>query len=801
MPKYPDFPTITERRNLMEQLREAEESGNALTGNELFKNYIESLRTLNVLMDKYSQVEEEYGIPPTLDTKGKDELMQSMMETAEAGEHFLAAAMNRMSRDDPGADIDGGIRVGVPGVVSRLQDMLSKDYDMLNNYQPTKTPLSFPEIQNDARTQIVDFRGKKTGILTNKLSERIPLTVVDMQGKRHTGVFTKASYVDIKAKFDEMINKTASYYDSEKMTAALPIYKKALFNQGAFPDAASSEEVTDEMVLSHMKGKVTGLLTTYRGYLRDNGTKIYGRDPEALPDEQIIAYMYRDITNEKKVDKFLKKIGVNTDELPLDVLEALTKRLEAGCKDITNLVNADCLGLKDGDRFDQRNSAMSALAGLVGKPQLLARSTNMKFLNEDGQEIEGTFMEYANGLDLFGKNGEKEFAKICKDPFAPPCKAVSSLADLQIVDYLSGNVDRHGGNMSYIVDKETGKIVDIQAFDNDTSFGIVPLRKKGIFRQAGTESLGVITDTMAQKIMKIKPEMMKFTLRGRGLSEEEIQEACQRLETLQDAIRNGKEAKSIGDVASAGKQLCIMKKEDLEKIPINALADQKNNLFRQVRNKYRETEPKAHSKYPYDPQANRKAEKAPKFTEVSTTERIYTAGGIGESMGEMARLIKNEVTAFEVGGLSKFLRSSGKFRSMVSAVKKATKAAKRINKEIKKDDQALTRDDSKVQAQLVRANRAMEKVEKANNEYLLRKMREKNVDSPEKLLGKGKSKYEQRRIDYALKIRESVIAYKAIQKPESKEEKERKQAVVSSLDIANKRRTLGNPKPKDPVVQ
>ena len=95
----------------------------------------------------------------------------------------------------------------------------------------------------------------------------------------------------------------------------------------------------------------------------------------------------------------------------------------------------------------------------------------------------------------------------------------------------------------------------------------------------------------------------------------------------------------------------------------------------------------------------------------------------------------------------------------------------------------------------------MEKVEEANNEYLLRKMREKNVDSPEKLLGKGKSKYEQRRIDYALKIRESVIAYKAIQKPESKEEKERKQAVVSSLDIANKRRTLGNPKPKDPVVQ
>ena len=742
-------------------------------------------------MDKYSEIEEEYGIPATLDANGKDELMQAMMETAQAGETFLAAAENQNA--NPNA--------GVPGMVTRMQRMLSQDYDMLNNYQPDKTPMSFPEIQQDARTQVVDLRGKRTGIMTNKLSARIPMTVVDAQGKRKKGVFTKASYVDIKSKFNKMITDVTSYYDRPEAQSALPLYKRALFNQGAFPEVTSLENVTDEMVKSKLKEQVTGLLPKYREYLRNNNSHIYGKNPDDLPDEQIIAYMYREATNVKSASVFLKKIGIDTDQMPEDVSDALKQGIRDGCKDLTNLVNADCLGLKDGDRFDQRNSAMSALAGLVGRPKLLAHSTNMKFLDENGEEVEGTFMEFADGLDIHGSNGAKEFSKICDNPFGPPCKAIPSLADLQIVDYLSGNVDRHGGNMSYIVDENTGKFIDVQAFDNDTAFGTVPIGKKGVFRQAGTNNLHVITETMAKKVLKTSPEMMKFTLRGRGLKEEEIQEACVRLTNLQAAIKGGKTASNLNDVLTAGNKLCIMKREDLEKIPINALAE-KDNLFRNVRDRYQEKEKEARERYPFVEPAKRKQEEkkdGPAFTEVSTTDRKYSAGGIGESMSDMSRMIKNEVTGFEVSGLSKFLRSSGKFRSMISAVKDATKAANRINKEIKKDDQALTRDDPKVKAQLDRANRAMEKVRKANDEYLLRKMREKNVQTPEELVGRGKNQYEQRRIDYALKLRESVKAYDAIQNPETKEAKERKQAVVSSLEIAKKRRAQAQP--EEPVLQ
>ena len=54
----------------------------------------------------------------------------------------------------------------------------------------------------------------------------------------------------------------------------------------------------------------------------------------------------------------------------------------------------------------------------------VARSVNMKYLDENGDEVEGTFMEFADGLDLHGKDGLKEFNKVADDPFAPPCKAL-----------------------------------------------------------------------------------------------------------------------------------------------------------------------------------------------------------------------------------------------------------------------------------------------------------------------------------------------------------------------------------------
>ena len=775
-PKKPNFPTLAERQSIMAELLQAEQNGTAPTNNEHYRSYVEKLKQLNDLMDRYSEINEADGLPPTLTTAGQEELLTAMRETALLGEAFLADAANKQAK----------LNAGVPGMVGRVQGMLAKDFALLRDYDPALTPLSFPELQENARTLTVDFRGQKIGIMTNKLSGRIPMTVVDAQGKRRMGVFTKAIHMNIKQRFDKLMQKAMESYDAPEFRNAIAPYKRALINQGAFP-GLNPEQITDDMVVEKLKEPLRNALPTFRAYLRDNNKSIYGQDPMTAPDEHILSLMYNELGDDRSASVTLKKAGIDLDTIPVDAAGALTDGIKQGVKEhLSDTINARDLGLRDGERVDNRNSAMSAVASLLGLSKLCAKSTNMKYLDEDGSVVEGTFMEYADGLDLLGKKGEALFSHVCDNPFGSPCKANRDLADMQIMDFLSGNVDRHGGNMTYKVD-DNGKIVGAVAFDNDTSFGVIPVdKKKGCFRLAGVQQLRVITEPMARKVAAISPNMLRFALRGHGLTPAEIDASCQRLKDLQEAIQTAKRVNNVADLKSSKGKLCIIKPEDLEKIPFNALADEKHTLFEHVRQNVNDAMEKAREKYPYKPGKARPAR--PVFEEVSTTDRVYAAGGIAASMRDMDRALKNEVTGFEVGGLSRFLHSSGKWRSMISAVKDATKAAKAINKAIGKDKEYLSRNDPKVKKQLDQANRAMENVRKTNEEYLQRKMREKHVNTPEELIGRGKHTYEQKRIDYALKLRKSIQAYDELQNPQSEQQKTQKSAIQESLELASKRR-------------
>ena len=93
----------------------------------------------------------------------------------------------------------------------------------------------------------------------------------------------------------------------------------------------------------------------------------------------------------------------------------------------------------------------------------------------------------------------------------------------------------------------------------------------------------------------------------------------------------------------------------------------------------------------------------------------------------------------------------------------------------------------------------MKKVQLANEAYLQRKMREKGVTSPEELVGKGKHEYEQNRIDYALKLRESIKEYNRISNPESDKEKAEQADAISRLDMAGKRRAMKQPE-SNPLI-
>ena len=772
------FPSAAERENILKELLDAEKNGTALTNGQHFAQYSAAIKELNGLMEEYSKPEEPYGLPKALDAAGKKKMQEAIAKTAAFGETFLADVQKNHPRTD--------LNQGVPGIVTKIQQMLSSDFEMLSAYDPKQAKLSFLELQENARTQIVDFRGKKIAGFSGSQSSRIPMTVVDAAGNRRRGVFTKATHVDIKGRFDRMLAKQAAYYDSAGFRKQLPAWKEKLYSSRQWPGfIKSADDITDERVIDEMKNSVNNVLSGFRFYLKWKGIAIGGVSAEDASDEMVLGKMADMIDEGASPEAVLKASGVDAKNTSPKVLEGLKKGLQEYSEDISTTLNGAVLKLKDGDRIDQRNSAMSAVASLLGVPNLVVRSSNMKCLDENGNVVEGTFTDYASGMDLFGKTGAKHLTNICDKPFGPPSGIISSLADLQVLDYICGNIDRHGGNMTFHVD-ENGVFTGVQGIDNDSSFGLCRPGKNGqANRLGGTDSLQVMTASMAEKVKNLTPDMLRFALRGRGLSGEAIQAACDRLADLKQAVaEKSKEGRNISDVKSAGNRICVMKNEDMNRLPINALNKNPAGVFADVKARYEIRAVQGRGSYPYRPGARKAV--PDELTEVGTTDRQYTAGGIADSMQSMSRAIKNEVTGFQVSDLSQFMRSSGKFRDMLSAVKDAKTVAGKIKKAVGKGKELLNREDPEVAEQIQKANQAMAKVRTATEAYLQKKMTERHVDSYEALRTAGKNPYEQKRIDYALGLIDSVKTYEKINDPNA--DKQEKQIASARANMAKNRK-------------
>lgn len=716
--------------------------------NELFTKYAEAFDALDKQMGNYSQPDGN-GVYPTVDGKGKKDLLDAIRNTAAAGEGYLAVLeKNGVSKDAP-----------VPTLVTNLENMLSNDFDALSVYEPDKEAMTLEEIQQDAKTQVVDLRGVKLGKLGNAQSSRLPMTVVDATGKSQRGVFTKKTEAYMVKPFREMI-------DSVK---ASPLV------------TAEGKQQLDDMISSYRKKMPKSMIP--KGKTRDQ-----------LSDAFIVGTMFLELATAKPDFKGQMDLAGVTDEQTRKVLYSGLQDMR---KDVSVWINGNYLGLEEGARLDNRNSAMSSVANLLGQPDLVANATSMKCIDEDGQEIEGTFMNFAEGADLLGKGNEKLFSQVSDEvPFDG--KLNSQLADMQVLDYICGNVDRWGMNLTYKIDEKTGAINGVQGIDNDSSFGTSrPGLSSSSFRLQGADHLGVITDTMADTVSNLTPEMLKFSLRGHGLTDAELNAACKRLGDLKTAITNAKEVLP-NELSSRQGKLSIVKKSELEKTSMGMLmmgiGSNNRTLFHDVREWIMDAKEAAREKgFAFDPKSINAAE-AKKLTEVSTRDRMFSAGGIGASLGAMNRMVENEVTGFQVDRLtSNRFRSSNEFRDMVATVKASTQLAKDISKQIAEKKQGgLSRNDATVAEQLKTANDAMARVDEASRSYLKRKMKQRGLDpnnfdaNLSQLEARAKNEYERKRIRYALDVQQVVKEYNAINGEEKASEREE---VQKRLDIGNERRT------------
>ena len=205
--------------------------------------------------------------------------------------------------------------------------------------------------------------------------------------------------------------------------------------------------------------------------------------------------------------------------------------------------------VKPGSSLGNRNVATSRIADFLGVGDLVVKS-EMKEIEIGGVKQKCLEMEEAQGKESLWApdNVNKAGGKVCRYS----AKAVRKLSDLQILDIICGQVDRHGNNFFLITIETKEKIIadDVNGIDNDLSWGtltyeeILDAQKYQQIRSAQNKDLSMripaMSSQLAEKIMQLTPGMVEYLLIDL-LSKEEIEAAKNRVAGLQKMIERQRE--------------------------------------------------------------------------------------------------------------------------------------------------------------------------------------------------------------------------------------------------------------------
>lgn len=202
-----------------------------------------------------------------------------------------------------------------------------------------------------------------------------------------------------------------------------------------------------------------------------------------------------------------------------------------------------------GKNISMRNVAMSRMSDLLGDPTLLARSVNATLTVDGGKQMTGNLMDAAKGIDLTDlKSADKSMVDLSSGQLQ------KQSIELELLDWVCGQLDRHAGNMLYDfdIDKETGKISrlkGIQGIDNDAAFDQTPLsyfegpfgfgntgsmkvsRDKG--GKATDFSLPLVPEDMAERILALDKKTISLLLADVIPYEDDINTTWERIQLVQ----------------------------------------------------------------------------------------------------------------------------------------------------------------------------------------------------------------------------------------------------------------------------
>lgn len=469
--------SMNEYMRLVEEDRKKAESGS------VYGKLLDNLSNLTEMMQTYFSLDQS-GKAPILSPGDYDKLIKGYSEMAKSCNDFLAEehVKNRLE----------GRRINM---IKRLTTYVEKDLKGMVSADRTKKA-TLSDVLKEARTRTVDLTGKNLGRIGGSLSNRIPMK----NASGTEGFFTKRVDFDYETTREELLNRLAQILPSP--------FKETFENEAKANSFLMAFEMFQGIDIHSEDSE-----RSEKGF--EDLTKLLRTLDTGMSKENIYAMLKEDLEFAHNLQEIHKLFS------SADVQHGLN----------------DLAGISDDCRLDQRNAAMSDVASLLGMSNLIARAVPMNIVH-DGRVIEGTFMEKAQGEDLNRLSKDSLALQADSNSFNHAA-GLKQLADVQILDYICGNVDRHAGNFLYQFEKnDEGKVVltGVCGIDNDMSFGTELFTK----RYSGKEltplpAIKYMSQSCFEAVTNLSTDGLRLVLRDK-LKTEEIDAVCKRVELLRDKM-------------------------------------------------------------------------------------------------------------------------------------------------------------------------------------------------------------------------------------------------------------------------
>ena len=428
----------------------------------------------------------------------KSEVKMSPQVFTELNEKYKT--VKKACRDYLGSEKFDSFEQSRKGIVEHISRTLTKDMAILGQCNPME-PGSLSEVISKSRTHTIHLKDSDIKTEGGALSRRIPLKTTS--GKK--GFFTPKTTYNMDEKWVEQINKHV-----ERLGKYSEDYKNRL-----------ERLKTDE--------KMIDFFCTYC--------------PPRPMDEYLKIATDKALTH-KMIRNVAKIIGINDyDKQKNEVKEEVWAFIDSMALLANQYGIMKVSGIKKNSNITDRNCAMTDMARLLGCTGILANSAPMTVVI-DGKEVEGVFMETVEGTDICRFKEDDEIFSADEESFEKGSEALGQIVDLQVLDYICGNTDRHMGNMIYQFDKkENGQVVlkGIKGIDNDCAFGTPNIQEgKQIQNMVNPEDMQFIREDMLKKIVSLKKDEIDMQLSHYRLTDEEKDAVWKRVENVREAVKQKK---------------------------------------------------------------------------------------------------------------------------------------------------------------------------------------------------------------------------------------------------------------------